>query len=187
MQLCTGFVALGIGVWLPSILIRSGFPLVQSFTYTAIINGCAMAGTTVAALLADRVSRRLSLTAFSFVGGICMVLWGTASSPSMMLTYAGLAAFFGLGGNLGLVFGYTPEIYPTRLRATGSGWGTSFQRIGGFLAPSVLGILVSVHASNFMFFLVLGCVLLFSSAVALTFVYETRGKSLEHIAGELGH
>jgi MFS transporter, putative metabolite:H+ symporter len=186
MQLCTGFVALGMGVWLPSILIRSGFELVQSFAYTAIISGCAMAGTTVAALLADRVSRRTSLTVFSFLGGIFMVLWGMATSPAAMITCAALAAFFGLGGNLGLVFGYTPEIYPTRLRGTGSGWGTSFQRIGGFLAPSVLGVLVGAQASNFAFFLVLGCVLLFSSAVSSTLVYETRGKSLEQIAAALG-
>jgi putative MFS transporter len=175
-----------MGVWLPSILIRSGFELVQSFAYTAIINSCAMAGTTVAALLADHVSRRTSLTVFSFVGGFFMVLWGMAASPAAMITCAALAAFFGLGGNLGLVFGYTPEIYPTRLRGTGAGWGTSFQRIGGFLAPSVLGILVGAQASNFTFFLVLGCVLLFSSAVSFTLVYETRGKSLEQIAAALG-
>ncbi len=172
--------------WLPSILIRNGFELVHSFAYTAIINLCAMAGTTVAALLADRVSRRASLTVFSFLGGVFMVLWGTATSPDMMIAYAALAAFFGLGGNLGLVFGYTPEIYPTRLRSTGSGWATSFQRIGGFLAPSVLGILLSAQVSNFAFFLVLGCVLLFSSVVSFTLVYETRGKSLEQIAAELG-
>jgi hypothetical protein len=51
---------------------------------------------------------------------------------------------------------------------------------------SVLGILVGAQASNFTFFLVLGCVLLFSSAVSFTLVYETRGKSLEQIAAALG-
>jgi MFS transporter, putative metabolite:H+ symporter len=185
MQLCTGFVALGMGVWLPSILMRSGFAMVQSFAYTALINGFAMAGTVVAALLADHVSRRAGLAVFSFIGGVFMIFWGLASSPVAILGCAALAAFFGLGGNLGLVFGYTPEIYPTRLRGTGSGWATSFQRIGGFLAPSVLGLLVAAHASNFEFFLVLGCVLLFSSVVSMTLVYETRGKSLEEIAAAL--
>jgi len=40
--------------------------------------------------------------------------------------------------SFGAVFNFVSELYPTHLRGTGIGVGSSFARIGGFLAPQVL-------------------------------------------------
>ena len=43
-------------------------------------------------------------------------------------------SFFNLGA-WGALYAVTPEVYPTALRATGSGWAAGFGRIASILAP----------------------------------------------------
>ena len=46
-----------------------------------------------------------------------------------------MISFFNLGAWSGL-YAYTPELYPTEIRGTGSGAAASFGRLIGILAPS---------------------------------------------------
>jgi putative MFS transporter len=54
---------------------------------------------------------------------------------------------FALLGTWGAIYAFTPELYPTNLRASGIGAAGAMARVGGLLAPSIIA---PVMATNFV-------------------------------------
>jgi MFS transporter, putative metabolite:H+ symporter len=185
MQFCGGAVFAGLAVWLPSILLRMGFPVVRSFLFTAAITGAGALGNIGAGLLLDRIGRRITLAVFFLLGGVLMLAWGLAESAPAVVAIGAFTAFFGAGGAGGPLFTYTSEIYPTRFRGAGTGWAAGWQRIGGIVAPIVLGALLAVPGSSYRVFATMAASLLVGGLAVLVLGFETRGKSLEQISLEL--
>ena len=50
------------------------------------------------------------------------------------MVWGSLMSFFNLGA-WGVLYTYTPELYPLRFRAFASGWAGAIGRVGGILAP----------------------------------------------------
>lgn len=185
MQFCGGFVFFGLAVWLPSIFLRMGFGIVHSFEYTAIITGSGALGNVFGGWLLDRVGRRLTLMLFFVLGGIFLLLWGTAHGVETLLLFGALSAFFSFGGAGGPLFAYTSEIYPTLLRGTGTGSAAAWQRIAGLVAPSVLGLMMGANATTYRLFALNAGLMFVGFLAALLLIHETRNKSLEQINTEL--
>ena len=95
----------------------------------------------------------------------------------MMLACGSLSVFF-LAGAYSVVYAYTPENYPTEVRGTGTGTAMSWGRIGGILAPTVVGFLYPLIGLYMTLTIVsLGFVL---AALSVAFLgTETKGKNLE--------
>ncbi|MCL6564736.1 MAG: hypothetical protein K6U87_17205, partial [Firmicutes bacterium] len=74
---------------------------------------------------------------------------------------------------------------PTATRGTGIAWGGLWQRGGGIVAPSVIGILIGLHVAPVVFFIALGVLWLLNALVSGTMTHELIGKSLEQIDREL--
>jgi putative MFS transporter len=185
MQFAGGAVFIGMLVWLPSIFIKMGFSLVRSFVYTAAITGAGALGNIVGGALLDRLGRRPTLAGAFILGGLLMLTWSTATSETMLVLLGCLTTFFAFGAAGGPLFVYTSEVYPTRFRATGTGWAAGWQRVGGMVAPLGLGYILAVGSSNFTFFAVLSVTLLMGGVAMLLLGYETRGRSLEQIQSDL--
>lgn len=185
MQFCGGAVFAGLAVWLPSLLVRMGFPVVRSFLFTAAITGAGAIGNIGAGLLLDRIGRRRTLAIFFVVGGMLMFVWGLAESATAVVLIGACTAFFGAGGAGGPLFTYTSEVYPTRYRGAGTGWAAGWQRIGGIVAPIVLGGMLAAGGSGYKLFATMGLSLLAGGVAVLLLGFETRGKSLEQIGLEL--
>lgn len=185
MSAAWGMAYFGMSVWLPSILIKMGFTQIHSFAYTAAITGFGATGVLVSGMLMDRFGRRAMTVACFLVGGLSMIAWGFMSTPAGILFFGMLTTFAGTGGVAGCLFTYICEIYPTQFRAAGSGLATVWQRIGGAVAPVVLGALVGERGSVFDSFILLGGILIVGGIAALLMIYETRGRSLEEITDHL--
>ncbi|WAH35916.1 MFS transporter [Alicyclobacillus dauci] len=185
MQFVGGFVFFGLATWLPSIFTKMGFSFVHSLAYTAVITGSGAIGNVVGGLLSDKLGTRRTLTTFFLLGGIFLMLWGTAHTPGTMMLIGILAAFFGFGGAGGVLFAYTSALYPTTVRATGTGWAALWQRMGGIVAPYLLGVLIGLHVSAYIFFLLLGMLMLVGTAAAIWLTHELSNKSLEQIDSEI--
>ena len=83
-----------------------------------------------------------------------------------------------------MTYSYTPELYPTRLRGTGSGTAAAFGRIGAFLAPAIVALLVERSGGGFgPIFTLFAGVLTVGAITVLLLGEETRGRSLEEISG----
>jgi putative MFS transporter len=185
MQFCGGAVFIGMLVWLPSVFVKMGFSLVRSFVFTAAITASGALGNVVGGIMLDRIGRKATLSGAFVVGSLLMFIWGYASSETAIVLVGCLTAFFALAGAGGPLFAYTSEIYPTRFRATGTGWAAAWQRIGGITAPLILGIVLASGAQNFAFFAILSATLLLAGIAMLLLGYETRGRSLEQIQSDL--
>jgi putative MFS transporter len=97
----------------------------------------------------------------------------------------GVIALISLGyGMIGatntLLYLYTPEIYPTRIRAVATSVATAWLRLASAIAPAMVGYVVSTEGITVMFgiFAAVGI----GGAVFAKFMIETRGRTLEQIA-----
>ena len=99
-------------------------------------------------------------------------------------------SFFHLGA-WGVIYTYTPEQYPTAIRALGSGWAAGFGRIGGMLAPMLVGVMIAQNFGMNLVFLMFASVFVLVSAVILVLGRESKQKTLEeleeiHVRPEMG-
>ncbi|MDP4127840.1 MAG: MFS transporter, partial [Bacillota bacterium] len=131
----------GIFTWLPSILALKGFSLTKSFSYVIIMTLAQIPGYFSAAYFVDRIGRKPTLALYVLGTAVTAYFFGQGSTAAAILTMGSLMSFFNLGA-WGIIYTYTPELYPTHERATGSGWAAGFGRIGGILAPIVVGKMI---------------------------------------------
>ena len=98
------------------------------------------------------------------------------------MLWGSLMSFFNLGA-WGVLYTYTPELYPVRFRAFGSGWAGAVGRIGGIVAPMVVAGM-SGSGGFARIFVMFAAVL---AAVVLVIVLlgeETKGRTLEEISAD---
>ncbi|XP_017602745.1 PREDICTED: solute carrier family 22 member 6-A [Corvus brachyrhynchos] len=84
------------------------------------------------------VGRRLSLMAALFLAGLVIV--ANIFVPTELQTVRTALAVIGKGclsASFNCVFLYTTELYPTPIRQTGLGFGSTMARVGGIVAPLV--------------------------------------------------
>jgi MFS transporter, putative metabolite:H+ symporter len=178
----TFFIANGLNLWMASFY-RSVYHLgLQDSLLAASLTNVAQ----VLALLAcvvtiDRIGRRRWAVASFILGGSLLALLGLigAGSVASVIILATLA--YGIIGSTNAVlYLYTPEIYPTRMRALGTGLGTSWLRLASMAGPVAVGAVMSARgiAAVFLMFAAVSV----AGALAASQMIETRGRRLEEIA-----
>ena len=170
----------GIFMWLPSIVFSQGFEVVKTFEYVLIMTLAQLPGYFAAALLVDVIGRRYTLSLFLLMSGICAYFFGNATTSYTLLGWGAAMSFFNLGA-WGVIYTYTPELYPTAIRALGSGWAAGFGRIGGMLAPMLVGVLLFNSVPMKFIFVMFASVFVIVSIIVLSLGIESKKKSLEEI------
>lgn len=168
----------GIFTWLPSLLVSTGHEMTKSFEYVLIITLAQIPGYFSAAFLVDRIGRKPVLVAYMAGCAIAAFLFGRAVTPPEIIGYGCLISFFNLGA-WGVVYTYTPELYPTNMRATGAGTAAAVGRTGGILAPFIVGVILK-FGQNIVFLQFAAVVVVGAIAVAVL-GEETKQKRLEEI------
>jgi MFS family permease len=128
---------------LPDLKGMSASELTSRVSYaTMLLNVGALAGYLIFAPLADRVGRR-RVFAMMCVGSLVMlpVTFLTPRTYAQVLLLLPLLGFFNNGIFSGFPI-YLPELYPTRLRATGAGFCFNIGRVLAASGPFVTGYLV---------------------------------------------
>jgi MFS family permease len=163
---------------MPDLKGQDSAALAASVSYAIMaLNGGALFGYLGFGPLADRFGRR-AVFAFMCLGSLIM-LPITYLTPT---TYAGLLLLLPLLGffNNGIFSGfpiYLPELYPTRLRATGAGFCFNAGRILASISPFLTGWLVTTLGSFGRAASTVALIYLVG-LVALLFAPETKGKPL---------
>jgi len=119
--------------------------------------------------------RRITLSVFLAGSALAAVLYGFAAVPWQIIAAGCLLSFFNLGA-WGALYAIGPELYPTAIRATGTGAGAAFGRIGSIIAPLIVPPVLNFGGPSAVF-----CV--FAAAFALACIAaftlpEQRGKAL---------
>lgn len=98
-----------------------------------------------------------------------------------MLIAFGLSMQFFFFAMWSTLYAYTPELYPTRARATGAGFASSLGRFGSLLGPFIVAIILPVAGTSGVFALGAGSFLVAALVVGVL-GEETMGKVLEEIS-----
>lgn len=184
MWFCTYLIVYGISGWLPTIY-RTIYklPLQQALQYSLAATVTGLIGAIACAFLIDRTGRRAWFAMAFFLGAVPLfILWkgGTGNSATDVMIYASLS--YAMINTLALgLYLYTPEIYPTRVRAVGSGAATAWLRVASMIGPFMIGAILP-QAGLGTVFLVFGIAALIGCAVAALFTLETRGRVLEELS-----
>jgi putative MFS transporter len=173
---CVNFAYYGAFIWIPSILVDAGFGLVRSFGFTLLITLAQLPGYAVAAWVIERWGRRLTLSVFRVGSAASAVVFGTVHSEGAIVASGMALSFFNLGA-WGALYAVTPELYPTSLRATGSGWAAGVGRIASIVAPLVVPLML-VAGGAALTFGVFAVFFLVAAAAAWGLV-EFRGRALD--------
>ena len=176
------FITNGLNNWMPTLYNSVyGLTITQSLragtlnnvAQVAILLGCAFA--------IDRIGRRRWATVCFVVGTVLLAALGLFASGSVTAVIVLVTLSYGIVGSVNAVlYLYTPEIYPTRMRAIGTGSATCWLRLASAAAPLLVGYFVADRGTGavFLMFAAVGIV----GALAATFMLETRNRRLEDIA-----
>jgi putative MFS transporter len=172
---CINLSYYGAFTWIPSILAENGYSLVKSFTFTLIITVAQLPGYACAAWLIEKWGRRVTLTAFLVGSAASAGLYGLADAEWSIIVAGCLLSFFNLGA-WGALYAVGPELYPTPLRATGTGAATGFGRIASIIAPLIVPPLLVFGGTGILFAL-FGVAFAIAAAAAFT-LPELKGTAL---------
>jgi putative MFS transporter len=176
------FIANGLNNWLPS-LYKTVYhlPLTESLRLASMSNVLSVVFVLVCAFLVDRVGRRRwVMCAFAVAALLLGALYLTGAHSAYTVMVLGSTAYAVVGTVTIMLFLYTPEIYPTRMRAIGTSLATSWFRIASAASPAMVGVVLGANGVATVFLMFAGVCLL--GIVAGFGMTETRQKSLEEIA-----
>ncbi|GAA5027638.1 MFS transporter [Microbacterium fluvii] len=173
---CVNFAYYGAFIWIPSILVAQGYDLVRSFGFTLVITLAQLPGYAVAAWLIEVWGRRATLSVFLVGSVVSALLFGTAAGEGGVIAAGMALSFFNLGA-WGALYAVTPEIYPTSLRATGSGWAAGVGRIASIVAPLSVPVLLAAGGAPLLF-TVFGVFFAVAAAAAWGLA-DRRGQALD--------
>ncbi|KUZ92847.1 MFS transporter [Burkholderia ubonensis] len=175
-----GFIQYGLSTWLPTIYKNFYHAPLQLALNLAVIGSVmGVLGSLASALLVDRLGRK-PVIVWSFVlCALSLALAGVYHAASVYVVAAFCSLSLGLmASGFITAYVYTPEQYPTSIRASGCGLGSAWLKIASFVAPMVVPHAIIGGDLSPAFYL-LGVVPLIA-AVTVHFVgIETKGRVLE--------
>jgi MFS transporter, AAHS family, 4-hydroxybenzoate transporter len=162
--------------WLPTLFNTLGITPKQVVTIMALSQGAGLLGSLVAARLV--VSYRpfhVAALGFAIAASLLLTLGKFGSGYSAILIVNPFLYFF-LIGDQNIVNAMAGQLYPPKIRATGTGWGIGIGRIGGIIGPSIAGLLLAFHWTPGRLFMLAAFPTLATSAAAF---------ALSHVMKEL--
>ncbi len=177
-------VAIGLGGWLPSIMVDKGFTITKSLTYTLGMNLAVPCASICMMYTLDKYGRKIT-SIIAFIGaGIMAVVFANAQSDMQLLVAGFIMVFFiQVAGNAMQIF--ASEVFPTNARASGFGWAAGVGRLAtAGIFPAILWVkngwgLTTVFAC-------LAIVLLIAAVSVLFLGPEAKQRSLDEIAPPTG-
>ena len=183
MWFCSYLVTYGIAGWLPTVY-RTVFklPVQQSLQYTMVTPVVGVVAALACAFFIDYTGRKVWFGAAFLLGSIPLFVLsqGAAGSAFNVMILSTLSWFFITTISLGLYL-YSAEIYPTRVRALGTGTGTAWLRFASIIGPFVVGMILPAGGLGGVF-LMFAIASLVGGIVTLLFGMETRGRVLEELS-----
>jgi MFS transporter, putative metabolite:H+ symporter len=170
----------GLTTWLGALLQAKGFPVTKSVFYTILISLAGIPGFLFSAWLVESWGRKGTLVLNLLGGATACYFYGNAADQTQLIV-AGLCMQFFLFGMWSALYAYTPELYPTAVRATGTGFASAIGRIGSLIGPYVIGVILPATGQSGVFALGASAFVIAALSV-LILGEETKGRTLESIS-----
>lgn len=178
----------GITIYTPTILngLVNTDARWQAYLGSAVVGLLGVTGAVIGISLVDRIGRRpLIIGAYAATLVMLLLIALITSPPIGILTL--LFAFAVMFANSGpgiLDFVYPTELFPTDVRATGSGIATSVSRIGGLLGVLVFPQLIDHWGVSHAIWMFVGSAVV-GTLVCVFLAPETKGRTLEELESDV--
>jgi putative MFS transporter len=169
----TSLVSFGLLTWIPSIYVSMfDIPVAEALRYNSIVAISVFFLPIILRQSIDRIGRRPLPMFGTAIGGLALVAMIFIDHSATVLL-VGLAIVGQIGVSIGslVLWPYTAESYPTRIRSLALGSSSSLARAASMLTPLLVGGVLEVTGSITPVFLVFG---LAAIAVALLWRFGTR-------------
>ncbi|MBU4612035.1 MFS transporter [Achromobacter sp. GG226] len=166
----------GVFVYLPVRLSTEGFAFMRGQEFLVILALVQLPGFALSAYGVEKWGRKPTLIGFLLLSAVGCMLYSLGTDP-VIVVGSTLLMSFSLLGTWGALYAFTPEVYPTALRASGMGTAGAMARFGGLFAPAIIAPIMTTH-----FTLALGVLsaMLVAGAVAIWAVdVESRNRALD--------
>ncbi len=172
----------GLNNWMPTLYNTVyHLPLRTALNAALLTNATQILVLLLCVFIIDRVGRRAWFTACFLIGAIPLAVLGLTGTGGVGRVIVGVTLGYGVMSTINTVlYLYTPEIYPTRMRAIGTAAATGWLRLASAVGPAVVGLMMVAHGMGSVFVMFAGIALL--GAIAATQAIETRNRRLEEIA-----
>lgn len=184
---CTNCITYGLAGWLPTLYVRvGGLAPNYALLLTIVFGAVQLAAAFLWGALADRLGRRrgfilgYALAILGMSTGVVAGLFGATGWPILVLV--AFITGLGIGFTASLCFLYTAEMFPTRMRSWAIATGTAANRVGSFVAPTTIGILLGAGLGIVSVFAALGIAALVGLVCVLAFGPETSKGTLEEVS-----
>jgi putative MFS transporter len=179
---CAYFVSNTLNNWLPTLYNTVyRLDLRHSLRAASLTNVTQVLLLLICAFCIDRLGRRRWTIACFVAGAVVLGTLGFAGAHGVLGVIAGCTLSYGvLGSANAVLYLYTPEIYPTRMRVIGVGLATSWLRVASAVGPAIVGVLVAADGIGSVFLMFAGVSI--AGALAAGGMIETRGQRLEELA-----
>lgn len=179
---CVLFGHYGLNTWVSDLLVSSGFDVVKSNGYVILMYLPAIPGYLAATFLVEKLGRKKMIFGYMVLAAVFCFFYGSASTFTEIIVFGCCMQFF-MFGMWSLIYTYAAEVFPTRIRATGTGTTSSSGRLAALIAPTLFGILIPYVGSAGVF-TIGAAVFVLGGVITLLFGVETKGKSLEEIQAQ---
>ncbi|HEX3485089.1 MAG TPA: MFS transporter [Micropepsaceae bacterium] len=172
----------GLNNWMPTLYNTVyHLPLQASLNFALLTNTAQILVLLVCIFVIDRIGRKIWMVACFLIGAAFLAPLGLFGAGDVNRVILFVTLSYGVMSTINTVlYLYTPEIYPTRMRVIGTAAGTCWLRLASAAGPSIFGLMMVTHGLPAVFLLFTAVALI--GAVAATQMIETRNRRLEDIA-----
>ena len=170
----------GLTTWLGALLVAKGFAISKSITFVTLITLGGIPGFLLATYLLEKIGRKAVVVPAIILTAVSAYFYGQADNMTALYITGALLQFFTYAMWSG-VYAYTPELYPTRMRAGGCGLASSIGRIGALLGPYIVGAVLQYYGVKAVF-TVAASIFTVAALMVVILGPETKGKILEELS-----
>lgn len=144
--------------WTPKLFVNMGYELSTGiYALTLFTIGGLFGNIFVGVLSSTRLKLHHVIATLTFLGGVLILIYSTWKPTGITELYCLLFLInFCATGPLTGMYAVALNSYPTKLRASGLGWGIGIGRTGAIASPVVAGYLVDAGWDMYDLFFVLG-------------------------------
>ncbi|HEY4354256.1 MAG TPA: MFS transporter [Acidobacteriaceae bacterium] len=140
----------GFTSWVPTLLLAQGFSLVHSLAWSSAMSLATIPGALLAALLSDKWERKWLISIASIVIAACGLLYGSTFKIASILVFGLLVEMF-IHMFSPLMYTYTAESFPSRIRNSGTGLAYGAGRLANVFGPLLVAWLYHRHGYTSVF------------------------------------
>ncbi|MDI9376276.1 MAG: MFS transporter, partial [Thermotogota bacterium] len=151
---------------------------VSSLWYTFFMLIMQLPGYLTAAFLIEKIGRKTTLTFFFVATAISALIMGLVTSSGFLI-FASILISMSVLGTWGMVYAYTPELYPTEMRGLGNGTSGVMARTAGIIAPYFTNFFMGRTGSVLYVMIFMSVMSVLAAIIVALFGVETKEKIIE--------